>query len=84
MTDHNKPLAGIKVIDLTQIYQGPYAAFLFAMAGADVIKIEPVNGERLRGAGGAKTPLSFAMLNSTKRASRLTCATKKVKNCCAS
>ena len=67
MTDHNKPLAGIKVIDLTQIYQGPYAAFLFAMAGADVIKIEPVNGERLRGAGGAKTPLSFAMLNSNKK-----------------
>ena len=67
MSDHNKPLAGIKVIDLTQIYQGPYAAFLFAMAGADVIKIEPVNGERLRGAGGAKTPLSFAMLNSNKK-----------------
>ena len=37
------------------------------MAGADVIKVEPVNGERLRGAGGAKTPLSFAMLNSNKK-----------------
>ena len=67
MTEHKKPLAGIRVIDLTQIYQGPYAAFLFAMAGADVIKVEPVNGERLRGAGGAKTPLSFAMLNSNKK-----------------
>ena len=67
MADNNKPLAGIKVIDLTQIYQGPYAAFLFAMAGADVIKVEPINGERLRGAGGAKTPLSFAMLNSNKK-----------------
>ncbi len=67
MTDNNKPLAGIKVIDLTQIYQGPYAAFLFAMAGADVIKVEPTNGERLRGAGGAKTPLAFAMLNSNKK-----------------
>ena len=67
MTEHKKPLAGIKVVDLTQIYQGPYAAFLFAMAGADVIKVEPVKGERLRGAGGAKTPLSFAMLNSNKK-----------------
>ena len=67
MTDQNQPLAGIKVLDLTQIYQGPYAAFLFAMAGAEVIKIEPVAGERLRGAGGAKTPLSFAMLNSNKK-----------------
>lgn len=67
MTQDNQPLVGIKVIDLTQIYQGPYASFLFAMAGADVIKVEPVNGERLRGAGGAKTPLSFAMLNSNKK-----------------
>jgi len=67
MKDQNKPLAGLKVIDLTQIYQGPYAAFLFAMAGAEVIKVEPTNGERLRGAGGEKTPLSFAMLNSNKK-----------------
>ena len=67
MAEQNKPLAGIKVIDLTQIYQGPYAAFLFAQAGAEVIKVEPLAGERLRGAGGAKTPLSFAMLNSNKK-----------------
>ena len=67
MTDQSKPLFGLKVLDLTQIYQGPYAAFLFAMAGADVIKIEPLQGERLRGAGGTKTPLSFAMLNSNKK-----------------
>jgi len=61
------PLAGIRVIDLTQIYQGPYAAFLMACAGADVIKVEPPGGERLRGRGGALTPLSFVMLNSNKR-----------------
>ena len=40
----NGPLTGIKVIDLTQIYQGPYAAFLMARAGAEVIKIEPIGG----------------------------------------
>ena len=28
----NTPLAGITVIDLTQIYQGPYATFLMAKA----------------------------------------------------
>jgi CoA:oxalate CoA-transferase len=38
----SKPLDGITVIDLTQIYQGPYATFLMAKAGADVIKVEPV------------------------------------------
>ena len=36
-----QPLAGIRVLDLTQIFQGPYASFLMAMAGADVVKVEP-------------------------------------------
>ena len=63
----DQPLSGIRVIDLTQIYQGPYAAFLMASAGAEVIKVEPPGGERLRGRGGEHTPLSFVMLNSNKR-----------------
>jgi formyl-CoA transferase len=42
------PLAGIRVLDLTQIYNGPYATYLMAMAGAEVIKIEPPEGEHLR------------------------------------
>ncbi|MCA8929976.1 MAG: CoA transferase [Alphaproteobacteria bacterium] len=60
-------LAGIRVLDLTQIYQGPYATFLMAMAGAEVIKVEPPGGERTRRGGGANTPLAFAMLNSNKK-----------------
>lgn len=68
MTDTaNQPLNGLKVVDLTQIYQGPYAAFLMASAGADVVKVEPPGGERMRGAGGERTPMAFAMLNSNKR-----------------
>ena len=61
------PLDGVTVIDFGQIYNGPYATFLMAMAGARVIKIEPKAGEnmRRRGAvGGAMVP--FAMLNSNK------------------
>jgi crotonobetainyl-CoA:carnitine CoA-transferase CaiB-like acyl-CoA transferase len=61
------PLEGLRVIDLSQIYQGPYATFLMAMAGAEVIKVEPPGGEKLRGLGGGDTPLSFAMLNSNKK-----------------
>lgn len=61
------PLEGIRVVDLGQIYQGPYATFLMAMAGAEVIKIEPIGGERLRGSAGAVTAMSFAMLNSNKK-----------------
>jgi formyl-CoA transferase len=62
------PLAGIRVLDLTQIYNGPYATFLMAMAGAEVVKIEPPGGEYLRrrdARAGAFMP--FAMLNGCKK-----------------
>lgn len=61
------PLSGIRVLDLTQIYNGPYATFLMAMAGAEVVKVEPLEGEYLRrrdAASGAAMP--FAMLNACK------------------
>ncbi|PHP67775.1 CoA transferase [Zhengella mangrovi] len=67
MSQSNLPMNGVTVIDFGQIYNGPYATFLMAMAGARVIKIEPKGGEnmRRRGAvGGAMVP--FAMLNSNK------------------
>lgn len=65
----NTPLDGITVIDLTQIYQGPYATFLMAKAGANVIKIEPINGEpsRIRAKVSGSASLPMAMLNTNKR-----------------
>ncbi|MBN8986901.1 MAG: CoA transferase [Rhizobiales bacterium] len=63
------PLEGVIVIDLGQVYQGPYAGFLMAQAGATVIKVEPPNGEpvrhRARISKGNAVP--FAMLNANKR-----------------
>ena len=62
------PLSGITVVDLGQIYNGSYATFLMAMAGADVIKVEPPGGEPLRNRAETGTgALPFAMLNSNKR-----------------
>ncbi|MCA0206249.1 MAG: CoA transferase [Proteobacteria bacterium] len=61
------PLHGVTIIDVGQIYNGPYCTFLLAMAGARVIKIEPPRGDPLRRrtvVGGAALP--FAMLNSNK------------------
>ncbi|MGQ9695268.1 MAG: CaiB/BaiF CoA transferase family protein [Thermodesulfobacteriota bacterium] len=43
-----KALQGIKILDLTQIYAGPYCSMLFADMGAEVIKIEPPWGEIIR------------------------------------
>ena len=72
------PLSGITVIDLSHIYAGPYATFLMAMAGANVIKVEPLEGEHLRSRGdmgGADLP--FAMLNSNKKPVTLNLKTEK-------
>jgi len=64
-----QPLAGITVVDLTQIYNGPYATYLMAMAGARVIKVEPPSGEHLRQRGATSgAALPFAMLNGNKEA----------------
>ena len=71
-TSQTLPLDGVTVVDLSQIYNGPYATFLLAMAGATVIKIEPPGGESLRRrgvVGGAALP--FAMLNGCKQSLQL-------------
>ena len=62
------PLEGITVIDLSHIYNGPYATFLMALTGANVIKVEPFAGENLRSRGDlGGVALPFAMLNSNKK-----------------
>lgn len=43
-----KALEGLKVVDLTSALNGPFCTMILADYGADVIKIEPVNGEQCR------------------------------------
>lgn len=43
--------AGIRVVDLSQGFAGPYAAALLADQGADVVKVEPPNGDWARNIG---------------------------------
>ncbi|MEV7384348.1 CaiB/BaiF CoA transferase family protein [Streptomyces lydicus] len=42
------PLAGVRVIDLSQIGAGPYGASMLGDLGADVVKVEPPGGESFR------------------------------------
>ena len=42
------PLAGVRILDYTEVIAGPYGASLLGDMGAEVIKIEPVDGEPLR------------------------------------
>jgi len=66
------PMRGLVVIDLTQIFNGPYATYLMGAAGAEIIKIEPPGGEHLRLRTVAKASwLPFAMLNAGKRSLQL-------------
>ena len=60
------PLKGIKVIEFTHMVMGPTAGLILGDLGADVIKVEPLNGDntrRLQGSGAGY----FPMYNRNKR-----------------
>jgi CoA:oxalate CoA-transferase len=64
------PLQGYRVIELAQIYAGPYCGLQLAHFGAEVIKVEPPGtGELLRKRPPAKhgTNYGFLMLNAGKK-----------------
>lgn len=44
----NKPLAGIRVLDLAHMLSGPYCGMILADMGAETVKVEPLGGEGTR------------------------------------
>jgi crotonobetainyl-CoA:carnitine CoA-transferase CaiB-like acyl-CoA transferase len=67
-----RALDGVVVLDLGQVYNGPYCTMLLAHLGAEIIKIEPFGGEPVRGrAAGNNDPHEFRFLNGGKRSLRL-------------
>jgi crotonobetainyl-CoA:carnitine CoA-transferase CaiB-like acyl-CoA transferase len=66
----NAPLAGVTVLDLTAVVMGPSATQMLVGMGADVIKVEPPEGDTMRHVGPMKTPGMghiFLQANSGKR-----------------
>ena len=63
-------LAGIKVIDLSRVLGGPYCTQILGDHGADVIKVEPPQGDETRGWGppfAGDTSAYFQAINRNKR-----------------
>ncbi len=69
-TDDARPLAGVRIVDLTQYEAGPSATQILAWLGADVIKVEPPGGEpgrRLIGGDATRDSIVFVLFNQSKR-----------------
>ncbi|HLO35552.1 MAG TPA: CoA transferase, partial [Candidatus Deferrimicrobium sp.] len=74
------PLAGIRIVDCSTVLAGPYATMLLADLGADVVKVEPPDGDATRGWGppwvgseedGTRTAAYALAVNRNKRSIRL-------------
>ena len=75
--DRPGPLAGLRVVDVSTVLAGPYCAMLLGDLGADVIKVEPPEGDSTRGWGppwvgpeaadGSRTAAYYLAVNRNKR-----------------
>jgi crotonobetainyl-CoA:carnitine CoA-transferase CaiB-like acyl-CoA transferase len=74
------PLSGIRVVDCSTVLAGPFCTMLLGDLGADVIKVEPPEGDATRGWGppwigssaeGTRTAAYYLAVNRNKRSLRL-------------
>jgi Predicted acyl-CoA transferases/carnitine dehydratase len=74
------PLAGIRVVDCSTVLAGPYCTMVLGDLGADVVKVEPPEGDATRGwgppwvgdeAAGTRTAAYYLAVNRNKRSLRL-------------
>ena len=77
MSNDNRPLTGLRVLDFTHVLAGPFATRILADMGADVVKIN--SAQRAVGTQDPKHPY-YLMWNRNKRALALNLTTDEGKN----
>jgi crotonobetainyl-CoA:carnitine CoA-transferase CaiB-like acyl-CoA transferase len=74
------PLAGLRIVDCSTVLAGPFCTMLLGDLGADVIKVEPPEGDATRGWGppwvgsaaeGTRTAAYYLAVNRNKRSLRV-------------
>jgi crotonobetainyl-CoA:carnitine CoA-transferase CaiB-like acyl-CoA transferase len=65
-----QPLAGLKVVEFSHMVMGPTCGMVLADLGADVVKVEPIDGDRTRTLLGAGAGF-FPLFNRNKRSIRI-------------
>ena len=66
MSASHQPLTGLKAVEFTHMVMGPTCGMVLADLGADVIKVEPIDGDRTRTLLGAGIGF-FPMFNRNKK-----------------
>ena len=62
----NGPLSGFRILDLSAVLSGPMATMVLCDQGAEVIKVEPLQGDIVRSMGGGESDVSASFVSANR------------------